>query len=331
MQKTHKLLMQTRDLETFLAVAASGSITKAADVLGRSQPSVTRTIQDLEAELGFGLLLRIGRRVQLSDEGVAFEEEARRLLMSFTELAARAKLIAGGAGRILQIVTTSAIGTGLIPAAMAELEGVELPHETHLGQFLPSVVAQELRSGRAEIGFSSLPLSTPGLDVLRLYAAPDVVALREDDALAGLEVVPLSAFAGRRLVTLLDPLRFQAHVARALAARGVESGPVIRTNIAYGALQIVRRTGVAAIIDPLTAYGLDLPNVVIRPLDTVIRFYWGVLAPEKRPLRPVATALMNAVEAVARRSIGGFEKLDPALAGQLVADPLSAADHGSVG
>ena len=81
--------METRDLQTFLAVAASGSITKAAEMLGRSQPSVTRTIQDLEAELGFELLHRAGRRVQLSEEGVAFEEEARRLLMSFTELATR--------------------------------------------------------------------------------------------------------------------------------------------------------------------------------------------------------------------------------------------------
>lgn len=321
--------METRDLQTFLAVAASGSITKAADILGRSQPAVTRTIQELEVELGFELLHRVGRRVQLSEEGVAFEEEARRLLMSFTELAARAKTIAAGRGRILQIVTTSAIGTSLIPTAMAELKNVELPHETHLGQFLPSIVAQEVRSGRAEIGFSSLPLDTPGLDVLRLYSAPDVVALRKDDALADLDIVPLSAFAGRRIATLLDPLRFQLHIARALSARGIETGPVIRTNIAYGALQIVRQTGVAAIIDPLTAYGLNLPDVVIRPIDVRILFHWGVVAPEKRPLRPVAQALMEAVEAVAERSIAGFKKLDPVQAGQLVTGPVPGTNHGS--
>jgi DNA-binding transcriptional LysR family regulator len=321
--------METRDLQTFLAVAASGSITKAADILGRSQPSVTRTIQDLEAELGFELLHRVGRRVQLSEEGVAFEEEARRLLMSFTELAARAKTIAAGKGRILQIVTTSAIGIGLIPAAMAELKNVELPHETHLGQFLPSIVAQEVRVGRAEIGFSSLPLDTPGLEVLRLYSAPNVIALRDDDPLASLDVVPLSALSGRRLATLLDPLRFQMHIARALTARGVETGPVIRTNIAYGALQIVRQTGVAAIIDPLTAYGMSLPNIVIRPIDETILFHWGVLVAEKSPIRPVAQALMDAAEAVAERSISGFKKLDPARAGQLVTGQSSGTDHGT--
>jgi DNA-binding transcriptional LysR family regulator len=320
--------METRDLQTFLAVAASGSITKAADLLGRSQPSVTRTIQDLETELGFQLLLRVGRRVQLSEEGVAFEEEARRLLMSFTELAARAKTIAAGKGRILQIVTTSAIGTGLIPAAMAELGKVQLPHETHLGQFLPSIVAQEVRSGRAEVGFSSLPLDTPGLDVLRLYSAPDVVALREDDPLVECDVVPLSAFAGRRLATMLNPLRFQLHIARALAARGVETGPVIRTNISYGALQIVRQTGVAAIIDPVTAYGLSLPGVVVRPIDVTVPFYWGVLAAERRPLSPVAQALVDAVETVAARSVAGFKKLDPSSAGQLVMGPVADANYG---
>lgn len=321
--------METRDLQAFLAVAASGSITKAADALGRSQPSVTRTIQDLEAELGFELLHRVGRRVQLSEEGVAFEEEARRLLMSFAGLAARAKMIAAGKGRILQIATTSAIGTGLIPQAMAELGDSGLPHETHVGQFLASIVAQEVRNGRVDLGFSSLPLDVPGLDVLRLYSAPTVVALREDDSLASLDVVPLTAFAGRRLATMLNPLRFQAQVARALAAQGVETGQVIRTNVSYGALQFVRQVqGVMAIIDPVTSYGVSMPGVVIRPIDVEVPFYWGVLAAAKAPLRPAAHALMDAVEAVAERSILGFKKLDPATAGQLVTGRPSGPDDG---
>jgi DNA-binding transcriptional LysR family regulator len=323
------VFMETRDLQTFLAVAASGSITKAAQLLGRPQPSVTRTIQELEQELGFHLLHRVGRRVQLSDEGVAFEEEARRLLMSFTELAARAKAIAAGKGRILQIAATSAIGTGLIPRALARL-GEELPAETHLAQFLPSIVAQEVRAGRAEIGFSSLPLDTPGLDVLRLYSVPEVVALRADDPLAALDVVPLSAFAGRRLVTLLDPLRFQRHIAQALAARGIETGPVIRTNVSYGALQLVREAGIAAIVDPVTAYGTSLSGVVIRPIDGAAPFQWGIIAGQGRPLRPLALALVEAVEEAAHELIPGLKTLDPALAGQLVSGlgvtPAPAAD-----
>lgn len=321
--------METQDLHAFLAVADSGSITKAAEMLGRSQSAVTRTIQVLEAELGFELLHRVGRRVQLSEEGVAFEEEARRLLMSFTELTARAKTIAAGKGRILQIVTTAAMGNGLLPAALAEMDSALRPHEIHLSSFLSSTVAQEVRCGRAEIGFSSLPLSTPGLDVLRLYSAPVVVAMRQDDPLVELETVPLSALAGRRIATLLNPLRFQIHIGRALAERHIETGPIIRTNNAYGALLIARQGGVVAIIDPVTAYGLGLPEIVIRPIDLTVPFYWGVLAAQNRPLRRDAEALMEAVESVAERKIAGFQKLDPATAGQLITGIGSGPYHGT--
>ncbi|MDB6453036.1 LysR family transcriptional regulator [Falsirhodobacter sp. 20TX0035] len=307
--------METRDLQTFLAVAASGSITRAADMLGRSQPSVSRIIQDLEAELGFQLFHRTGRRVQLSEEGVAFEIEARRLLSSFTELAARAKAIAGGKGRIFQVAATAAMAWGLIPNAIARVTG-DLPFEVHVAQHVPSAVAQDVRTGRAEIGFSSLPLDVPGLEVLRLYAASNVVALRADDPLAAEDVVPLAVFTERTLVTMLDPLRFQARVARLMETRGLVPKAIIRTNVALGALQMVRQTGGVAIIDPVTAYGGPLPDIVVRPLDVAVPFHWGVIAPLGRPLRPLTLALVDAAEAVAREAIPDLQILDPAGAGE---------------
>ena len=160
-------------------------------------------------------------------EGVAFEEEARRVLNNLSGLAARARAIAAGKGRMLQVAATSAIATALIPSALAGFATETLPSEVHVAQYLPNVVAQELRAGRAEVGFSSLPLDLPGLAVLRFYAADDVVALHEDDPLCRHEVVPLAAFAGRRLVTMLDPMRFQRRVALAMQAHDIRPGPVI--------------------------------------------------------------------------------------------------------
>ena len=85
------MFMEIRDLKIFLAVAETGSITKAAELLERSQPSVSRTIQDLEADLGFALLRRVGRGIMLSDEGLVFEEEARQILNAVSGVAARTK------------------------------------------------------------------------------------------------------------------------------------------------------------------------------------------------------------------------------------------------
>lgn len=311
--------MNTRELEVFLAVAASGSVTQAAGIVGCSQPSVTRMIQELEAELGFELLHRVGRRVQLSEEGVAFEEEARRLMASFGELAARAKTIAAGKGRVLRIAATPALAGGLLPLALARMPRDAQPPEIHLTQHSASVVAQEVRAGRADIGFSSLPLDMPGLDVLHLYGAPDVLALRADDPLTAMETVPLSALRARSVVTMIDPMRFQRGVDLALGQEGVELGPIVRANTAALALQLVRRTGAVAVVDPVTAHGFAFPDVAIRPLQRQVPFYWGVIAGSGRHMREQTRRLAEAAEAAAMEIIPGITRLDPSLAGRLVA------------
>jgi len=304
--------MEIRDLKTFLAVAETGSVTNAAALLGCSQPSVTRTIQELESQLGFALLIRTGRRVMLSEEGTAFEEEARRVIASIEGLAERTLSIAAGASRPIQVAATAAIATGLLPRALALYNPSRTVEEIRISNLLPNVVAQEVGAGRAEIGYSSMPLDVPGLQVLRLYAAQDVVALRRDDPLAKLDVIPLSAFSGRRMVTMLDPSRFQGRVANALRTAEIQPGPVIRVNVSYAALQFVRHTNAMAIIDPVAAYGIEFPEVAIRPLDTRLPFHWGAVAPAGRPLRPIVSELIEAVENTAMSIIPNLERLEPA-------------------
>ena len=303
--------MNIRRLEIFLAVAKSGSITKAAGLLGRSQPTVTRTIQELEVELGFALLERVGRRIVLSNEGVAFEEEAKLVLKSLTGLAERTRSIASGATRPIRLASTAAIGTGILPSALKRFSPARPPKEIEIAQLQPNVVALEVSAGRAEAGYSSMPLDVPGLSVHRLYMAHDVAALPARHRLAKLKTVPLDAFDGCHMATMLDPEKFQGKVARAMEALGVKEGSAVRTNSAYAALQLVRRAGLLAIVDPVTAHGVSLTGVVIRPIDTPLPFYWGAVTPSGRPPRPIVEELIDAVEDTAKALIPDFVRLDP--------------------
>ena len=67
-------------LEMFVAVASEGGFAAAARKLGSSPPAVTRGIAALEARLGTSLFHRSTRAVALTDAGVAFLEQARRIL-----------------------------------------------------------------------------------------------------------------------------------------------------------------------------------------------------------------------------------------------------------
>jgi len=66
-------------LETFIAVAETGSFSGASRKLNISAPSVTRIISDLEAELGVKLLFRTTRVVTLTDTGQSYLETVKQI------------------------------------------------------------------------------------------------------------------------------------------------------------------------------------------------------------------------------------------------------------
>jgi DNA-binding transcriptional LysR family regulator len=75
-------------LRTFVTVAETGSFTRAADILGRTQPAVSLQIQRLEAQLRAPLFDRGGHRHGLSTEGAGLLPQARRLLRLNDEILA---------------------------------------------------------------------------------------------------------------------------------------------------------------------------------------------------------------------------------------------------
>src|SRR6202035_4174471 len=73
--------MELRHLRYFVAVADAGSLTvAAARKLHTSQPSLSRQIRDLEAEVGAQLLTRGARGIELTPAGRAFLDHARLVL-----------------------------------------------------------------------------------------------------------------------------------------------------------------------------------------------------------------------------------------------------------
>jgi DNA-binding transcriptional LysR family regulator len=71
------------NIEAFVYVIHCGSFNKAADALYLSQPSVTARIQSLERELDCKLFDRLGKQVQITEEGKRFLPYAQQLLLTY--------------------------------------------------------------------------------------------------------------------------------------------------------------------------------------------------------------------------------------------------------
>ena len=87
------------ELRVFVAVADNGGFARAATVLHSSPPAVTRSIASLEARLGVRLFERTTRSLHLTEPGVKFIEDARRLLADLEvaeqEVAGQSKVASG--------------------------------------------------------------------------------------------------------------------------------------------------------------------------------------------------------------------------------------------
>ncbi len=281
-------------------------------MLGRSQPAVTRLIQELEADLGFELLHRNGPRISPTSRGVRFYDEAERIMTGLRHLRERANAIALDLPQAIEIVATQALAAGIVPAALARLDAKRFPASVLYRSSSAEQVVQSVLSRTAEIGLSSLPIDHPGLEVHWIVEAPCVAVVRQADALARRERISLEDLATRRLITVGNPYRLRRSIDQALAAAGVKIASVIETNTSINA-QLAARAGLGiAIVESATAYGVPVEGIVARPLDVNIPSYWGLVSPLAKPLSPEALALIDAVKATAEALIPNMTLHDPA-------------------
>jgi DNA-binding transcriptional LysR family regulator len=91
------MAFKLRQLQYFVAVADTGSISGAAQLLSISLSTVTESVKELEADLGFALVERSGRGIALTHKGQLFLRHAERILETVAD--ARRSLAEEGAAR----------------------------------------------------------------------------------------------------------------------------------------------------------------------------------------------------------------------------------------
>jgi len=299
MSYMHGNSIDIRQLEAFAAVMSAGSVTGAARLLGRSQPAVTRQIQELEADLGYALLHRSGGRVQPTSRGLRFHAEVERHLAGLTHIRERAEAIGLDEPATLTIAATPSLAAGILPRALAAVSPDLIPRHLHVQALAAENVVQAVLARSADFGISSLPLEHPGLEIHWIAEAPCVVAIGADDPLAGNAVVRLADLAERRIVTLANPYRLRHRVDEALERAGAVPERIIDVNASLTALSLVRAGLGAAIVEPATVRGAPMEGIVVRALDQAIPFLFGAISAAALPRTPTVSALIDAARAEA--------------------------------
>ena len=148
-----------RQLHVFQSVATTHNFSRTGDAVGLTQPAVSRSITELEAQLGLKLLNRTTREVTLTDAGQRLSarlprvlEELENTLLDVREMATERR------GRV-RVASSPTLSANLMPDCIAECQRTLPGLELVLLDRIQSAVLASVLSGEVDFGVVIDPAS----------------------------------------------------------------------------------------------------------------------------------------------------------------------------
>lgn len=262
--------MELRVLRYFLTVAQEENITRAAEALHMTQPTLSRQLSQLEEELGARLFERGARHITLTNEGVLLRRRAQELISladkTERELAAQSELMEGEISLGCGVLDSVAVLADLMDSFSRLNPGVTFEVFTSAAD----VIRDRMDRGLTDVGLLLEPVSMDSYEFIRLGVRESWMAvMRPDDPLAAQESVTAADLARRELIM---PLR--EAVKNELASWFGELYPSLRirytSNISTNAAILAQKGfGILVVIAGSLPF-LDASKLVMRPLSPAL-------------------------------------------------------------
>lgn len=288
--------MELRHLRYFVAVAETLHFTRAAEILGISQPPLSQQILRLEQEIGTPLLKRLTRGVELTEAGEAFLADARQIVQLADQALENARGIARGISGQLSLGFASSVAFNpriftLIRHFTERYPAMELlTREENM-----SLLMQDLQEGLLDAAFIRLPCESSKAFNLRVISTEKMlIALPRCHPLSGTPTVALSALADETLIIFprdVSPSLYELIVTACLRAgfsrHTFQQAPQITTSLGM----VAAGCGIALVPESLRC--VDNPEVSFCDIEnntlfTDVAFAWRRHHPSKAVLHLLA-------------------------------------------
>lgn len=260
--------MEFRHLRCFLAVAEELHFARAAERLHIEQSPLSRTIKELEEELGEQLFIRTSRSTRLTRAGKLFLEHVPRVFSALQQARDSVKAATNGFHGQLRIALSDGITPSRLPALLAMCRQEEPEVDIRLFEVPLAQQIKGLHDDLYDVGFSLSDEVGEGIAAQAAWSVPLMVAVPARHPLLKFKRIPLDEMMRYPLV-LCDPLACEGHarqVERVLRRSDME--PLIAERVASCDLMM-------ALVSAGFALGLTgaphiaasrEPGVVARPL-----------------------------------------------------------------
>lgn len=236
--------MEIYQLRYFLAVAETGSFTKAATRVFVSQPSLSQQVLNLEEEVGQKLFHRMARQVVLTDAGLKLLETARRILADVDQTLQELKE-STGLGPKVAVGAIPTVASFFFPAMVAHCRTNEIPLLLETQEDFRRPLTEAVLEGQLDWALISMPFNEPRLHFEKLYSEPLWVALSANHRLAQSPTLTFASLRDENFILLGEASTLTLQIQRFCGDADFEP-------------RIAHRCGQLATAKSLTALGLGI-------------------------------------------------------------------------
>ncbi len=260
--------MELRHLRYFITVAEELNFSKAALKLYTAQPSLSQQIKDLEEDVGVKLLNRTKRKVELTEEGAVFLEQARLTLAQADKAVAMARRISQAKQQMLRIGFVPVAEMKVFPYVLPNLRVQNADLKIELLSMNNTEQMKALKKGELDITFTRNNFHDADIESQFVLREPLIFILPQDHPLAKYERIPVKALNG---IDFIIPSSEQSHtlhhtILDFARQHGIEFNILQKAdNILFNINSI--GMGLGCTILPGYITPLTMSNTVIRPLD----------------------------------------------------------------
>ena len=264
----------------------SGSMTGAAELMNVTQPAVSRLIMDFENRVGFALFERKKGRVYPTIEALSLFEEVQRSFAGLDKISAAAAEIRNFRSGFLSIAAMPAIALQFLPRVVTAFSARYPEINVSIQIRSSTKVVDWVGAQQVDVGFAALQSLTPGIEQKALCDGPVVAAVPAGHRLAEMPVLRPEDLKDTPIISLGPELSMRHRIDEAFALRGVAMQSRIEVQLSTAVCEFVAANAGIGLVDPITAFEMSGRNLVIRPFEPAIQFFFSLLMPLNRT-RPI--------------------------------------------
>ncbi|MET0544400.1 MAG: LysR family transcriptional regulator [Variovorax sp.] len=277
-----------RQLRVFLAVAQTRNFSRAGDQIGLTQPAVSRSIFEFEAQLGLKLLDRTTREVALTEAGQTLAARLDRLIDELEQTLLDVQGMANARRGKVRVASSPTLSANLMPACIAACARHEPDIELVLLDRIQQDVLDSVRAGEVDFGVVIEPASQDDLQCETILADPFCLVLPPDHRFAARKQLRWTALDGEPLVLLDHASGSRRLIDQALVQHGARC--IVRQQVGHPttAFRMVEAGLGISVMPALAVPPAGLRSLVVRPL--VPRVERAVMLVHRRNRAPAPLA-----------------------------------------